>query len=130
VDGFEQYQLPTDHERRAAITSGLIVLDSNVLLDAYRFAPRARTDLLGALERLGSRLWIPNQVALEFYRNRIRVIGDQEKAYKDALSLVDKFEADAEVELKQKIKQLANRVALADKERDSILRHLDLETVT
>jgi len=38
---------------------------TNVMLAAQRFARRARDELFGALEKLGDRLWIPHQVALE-----------------------------------------------------------------
>ncbi|NEB93188.1 DUF4935 domain-containing protein [Streptomyces bauhiniae] len=51
-------------------TSGLVVLDTNVLLNLYRSNESTRRDTLAALARLRERLWIPHQVLAEFWRNR------------------------------------------------------------
>ena len=75
-DGFEGYRTPTGEELRAVLTSGLVVLDTNVLINLYRFAEQARDDLLRVLERLDGRLWLPHQVLVEFWRNRDAVLRD------------------------------------------------------
>ncbi|MFD4675235.1 PIN-like domain-containing protein [Lentzea sp. NPDC058450] len=57
--------------------SALIVLDTNVLLDLYRYTPSARDQVLAALELVSARLWLPYQVGLEFVRGRPKVIKDR-----------------------------------------------------
>ena len=71
---FREYLLPDEAEVRSAVATAMIVLDTNVLLSAYRFAPTAREELLAAIEQLGDRVWVPHQVGLEFHRNRYSVI--------------------------------------------------------
>lgn len=58
------------------------VVDANVLLNLYRHSPETRDDLIALLEQLKERLWIPYQFALEFHRNREKVILSQVEAYK------------------------------------------------
>ncbi|MEU7778276.1 PIN domain-containing protein [Micromonospora parva] len=99
-----------------AVTSGLVVLDTNVLLDAYRFAPRARNELFEALEKLSERLWIPHQVALEFHKNRATVIAEHGATYRETLEAISEFRNQVHEQLGSKIQQLAKRVALSDDE--------------
>ena len=77
-EGFEHFYPPDDDAVAAALRTGLVSADTNVLLNLYRFQAGAREQLFGALEFIGDRLWIPHQVALEFHRNRLGVIADQE----------------------------------------------------
>jgi len=72
------YPLSTE-DRERFIMEGLVVLDTNVLLNLYRMTAEAREDVLALLRRFGDRLWIPHQVGLEFHRNRLTVIHDQEQ---------------------------------------------------
>jgi hypothetical protein len=69
-DGFEGYRTPTADDYRHVLTEGLVVPDTNVLLNLYRYNPQARGDLFAVLDRLGERLWVPHQVLVEFWRNR------------------------------------------------------------
>jgi hypothetical protein len=77
-DQFAPYYPPGPSVISAALRTGLVTPDSNVLLAPYRLEPQARDELLSALEKLGERLWIPHQVGLEFHRNRLGVIAAQE----------------------------------------------------
>ncbi|MGA3798353.1 PIN domain-containing protein [Pseudomonas fluorescens] len=64
----------------------IFVLDTNVLLDLYRFSDTAREALFKVMESLGERLWIPYQVAAEYFENRLTVIEAQSKAYAESIS--------------------------------------------
>ncbi len=64
----------------------IFVLDTNVLLDLYRFSDSAREALFKVMESLGERLWIPYQVAVEYFENRLGVIEDQSEAYAKSIS--------------------------------------------
>lgn len=80
---------------KAAFRSGLIVLDANVLLDLYRFTPDARSQVLDAFARVGARLWVPHQAAVEFSRNRRRVVEDRMSSFKQVRRLLQNAAADA-----------------------------------
>lgn len=69
-DGFAEYRTPSAEDYQRLFTSGLVVVDTNVLLSLYRSNQRTRDDLLAVLDRLGERLWVPHQVVSEFWRNR------------------------------------------------------------
>lgn len=122
---FPQYQISTEAERQEAITAGLVVVDANVLLDAYRFAPPSRADLLQSLGKLGERLWIPHQVGLEFYNNRINVMSEQVKVYREATERLERVAADIDSSLKEPIRRLAKTVALSESDRDRMIGYID-----
>lgn len=75
--GFDSHYRPDDERARSAITTGLIVLDTNVLLHILRYSPTARDELLGVIETLADRCFIPHQVAIEFNRNRVKVVAER-----------------------------------------------------
>lgn len=54
---------------------GVFVIDANVLLQLYALPEKTRQETLSAFARLGPRIWMPYQVALEYQRNRVRAIG-------------------------------------------------------
>lgn len=64
----------------------IFVLDTNVLLDLYRFSDSAREALFKVMESLGGRLWIPYQVATEYFENRLAVIEAQSEAYAKSIT--------------------------------------------
>jgi predicted nucleic acid-binding protein len=67
----------SEDARELFYSTGMIVLDTNVLLDLYRYTPEAREEVLQALKRVAGRLWMPYQVGLEFVRGRNKVIHDR-----------------------------------------------------
>jgi hypothetical protein len=71
---FPGYFLPDSEALASYMQSGLVALDTNALLDLYRFTPDARSEFINALELLGDRLWVPHRVAEEFLRGRLGVI--------------------------------------------------------
>ena len=63
---------------------GVIVLDTNILLNLYRYSEATRDDILSAMEKLKDRLWMPYQVGLEYFNNRINTftaIVDMHKSF-------------------------------------------------
>lgn len=71
---FAGYYPPADDDLRRFVTEGLVVLDTNAVLDLYRFTDCTRVEYFAALELLGERLWIPNRVGEEFHDRRTSVI--------------------------------------------------------
>lgn len=85
-DGFSGYVTPTRDDWQSVLSSGMVVVDTNVLLNLYRYNPSARDSFLDALEKFGSRLWVPNQVLIEFWRNRENALEDPEKQLEQSVA--------------------------------------------
>ena len=73
-EGFEAYYSASTENWIHAYRSGLIVLDTNALLDLYRLSPSARNELFAVLEALKDRIFIPHQVASEFHKRRVDAV--------------------------------------------------------
>lgn len=61
--------------------NGLIILDTNLLTDLYRYKAQSRLEFISTLKQVQNRLWIPYHVALEYNRNRMEVIREQQTTY-------------------------------------------------
>lgn len=70
---------------RSLWEDGLVVVDANVLLGLYRYSDGTRSAFLEVFNKLKDRLWISNQVAKEYLKNRLKVISDQAKTYDAAI---------------------------------------------
>ena len=116
-DDFPGYRLPADSELETALRSALVVVDANVLLNLYRYNESTRDDLLRVLRALGDRLWVPNQVLREFWRNRLSVLASRGAGTDQALAALSKQQratSDA-------IHQWAKTVAIDAADRESLL---------
>ena len=80
-DLFPGFYVPTAAQFARLWEECLLVLDSSVLLNLYRFPTSASRELLAVLQTFENRLWIPHQVALEFQRNRLGVRAEQLKKF-------------------------------------------------
>ncbi|TAJ06697.1 PIN-like domain-containing protein [Pectobacterium versatile] len=65
---------------------GILTVDTNVLLDLYRYHENTRDSIVSNLEKFEGELWLTNQAASEFFRNRKKVITSSEKTFKDAIT--------------------------------------------
>ncbi len=65
---------------------GLIVLDTNVMLDLYRVPEPTRARMFDLLASWKGRIWIPHQVGIEFLGMRVKTINE---VYKRSTSVVD-----------------------------------------
>lgn len=82
---FPGFYSPTENELTTLWSEGLFVLDSSVLLKLYEVPERTRQETFAALQKLGDRLWVPHQAALEYQRNRARTIGIAKNRVAEAL---------------------------------------------
>jgi 5-methylcytosine-specific restriction endonuclease McrA len=96
---FQNYYRLSDNEFSELWKNCIFVLDTNVLLNLYRFPQEARDDLLRVLDRVKDRLWIPHQVALEYQENRLTVIAEQIKKFNDVKGLIQNMQKNFENEL-------------------------------
>lgn len=98
---FPGYYRLTDEEFAKLWKHATFVLDANVLLNLYRYPEKARDDLLKALQKIESRLWVPYQAALEYQRNRQTVIADQRSRFSDVRKILESAQQDTENEIQQ-----------------------------
>ncbi|WLD11945.1 PIN-like domain-containing protein [Planctellipticum variicoloris] len=87
---FPQFEEPSAKDHKSIWGEALFVFDTNVLLNLYRYQLPTRNELLGILDGLSDRIWIPHHVALEFQRNRLTVIADQNRRFADVRKAVEK----------------------------------------
>lgn len=89
-DGFEGYRILTTADVERALTTALVAVDANVLLNLYRYNAQTTDDLLAIFAKLGDRLAVPHQVVREFHRNRLAAIGNPEGAAQDLRGALEK----------------------------------------
>ncbi|GAA3282954.1 hypothetical protein GCM10020218_038520 [Dactylosporangium vinaceum] len=109
----------------------MVAVDASVLLTLYLYGPEARANFLSVLAKLGDRLWLPHQAALEFFRNRLLIIGEQGKSYREMSAIVQAYGAEAQ-KLETRVRAFSNRVGLSAFDRDRLIGVLapDIESAT
>lgn len=86
---FSGYYNYTEEEFRQLWEKGLIVFDTNVLLDLYRLPPDTVEYLFKIMEKIKNQLWLPYHVAFEFHNNFYNIIAKQAFEYKEAIVDID-----------------------------------------
>ncbi len=107
--GFEAYRTQSDDQLRAALQNGLIVFDTNVLLNLYRYNDETRASIVDVMRAVADRLWIPHQVLEEFWRNRERALTDPLSQVQQTAAELKKLRASAIDQLRMWV----NRAALS-----------------
>ena len=95
-NSFPGYYRPTDEEFSTMWDGGLFVLDANVLLNLYRYSQDTYEKLIGILNQISNRLWVPHQAALEYQRGRWSVFTEHAKAYKKIKKALDETQGKIE----------------------------------
>ncbi len=93
-DKFRGYYPVSTTEVKRIWHDGLVVADSNVLLQLYRLAGDPLEAMLGALRQHQANLWMPYQVGVEFHRNRERARMEGASAHKAAVDTISKAISD------------------------------------
>ena len=93
---FDWYFNPTKEEIDDAWKRGILTVDTNVLLDLYRYHEGTRDSLIQSLQQFEGEKWLSHQAASEFFRNRTKVIVSSEKAFKQAQEETDKLNGSLE----------------------------------
>lgn len=81
---FKWYFPPSKTQIKQIWKGGILTVDTNVLLDLYRYHQNTRQALLDSLNGFKGRVWISHQVADEFFRNRNSVILSSTNSFNDA----------------------------------------------
>lgn len=87
---FPEYTAASNVDYDHVWKNSVFVFDTNVLLNLYRYQASTRDELLNVLGQLTGRIWIPHHVALEFQRNRLNVIAEQNKRFTDVRRALEK----------------------------------------
>jgi len=87
---FHNFDTDTNVDYKKSWGHALFVFDTNVLLNLYRYRPTTRDELLNVIDKLSGRIWVPHHVALEFQRNRLKVIAEQGNLFTDVRRAVEK----------------------------------------
>lgn len=72
--------------------NAIIVPDTNVLLNVYKLSEKTRKDFFKIFELMKDRLWIPYQVADEYFANRLNEISKHEKEYEKMINQIKTVE--------------------------------------
>jgi rRNA-processing protein FCF1 len=112
--GFDGLWARPVEDYRKAVKGYLIVVDTNVLLELYRFTPQARHELLDVLDQLGQRLWIPHHVVKEYHRRRFDAVREHLNLYTSVPENLKSLRTKA----LQEVQNLANRCSMSDADKD------------
>lgn len=102
---FPGYYKPSEEEFKNLWENCIFSFDTNILLNVYRYSPKARERLFEIWQKLNERIWLPNQVAFEYLQERLPVISHQLKPYKELQEVLD----DAAKRFTEKIEEFSKR---------------------
>ena len=109
----------SDEEKKLIWNNGVFVLDANALLNMCRYTKQSCDELMAIIKNHKDNLWLPYQVAMEFFNNRISVIEGIRNGFISLLTNVSKIDEILEKELK--LNDFKNDTALnVDKIRNDI----------
>jgi len=91
---FPGYYRKTENDIKRIWEDGIIMFDTNVLLNLYRYSEATQTTILELIKRFSKQIYLPHQAALEYNRNRYEVIAEQEKAYNEFLDKISQIQKD------------------------------------
>ena len=78
---YKGYMMYSKKEVNNIWENGVIVLDTNILLDFFRLSNDSRKKFFSLLSIYKDRLWIPDFVVVEYFKNRDVVINDSKKMF-------------------------------------------------
>ncbi|CAH1192639.1 hypothetical protein PAECIP111892_01056 [Paenibacillus auburnensis] len=77
-DTFSGYNTPTPEDFQKLWSNCLFVFDANTLINLYRFTKRSRDLMVSVMKKAEGKIWITHQVALEYHRNLLDEIHNQQ----------------------------------------------------
>lgn len=88
---FSWYFPPNEEEITNVWDEGILTVDTNVLLDLYRYHEDTRIAILRSIGQFEGRMWLSHQVTEEFFRNRNKVILSSGGAFSEAEKSVNEI---------------------------------------
>lgn len=129
---FKGYYQPTSEQFKELWEEGTFVFDTNVLLNLYRYKVESRDEVLNVIRQVEERIWIPYQVGLEFHRNRLTVLGEQnislstiKKSIRDSINSIEKKCKDLDLDKKHSEIETANFIERFRELSENVINELD-----
>jgi len=69
--------------------SAYFAFDANCLLNLYRYSENSSSEFVAVMRSRKARLFLPEQAAAEFFRNRLNEIANQGKSYDKTVATID-----------------------------------------
>lgn len=91
---FTGFYRKSEEEIKEFWKNGIIIFDTNVLLNLYRYSDNTRNAILNLIGKFSNQIYLPYQAAFEYNKNRCEVIAEQEKAYKEFLEKITQIKKD------------------------------------
>lgn len=82
---------PSEDYFKQLWNEAIFVFDTNILLDFYRVSRSTSDDYFRVFEKIEDRLWLPYQVAHEFFERREGVIDSEISSFQKAISELEKW---------------------------------------
>jgi hypothetical protein len=120
-DRFGDYYTPEDDVYESFLTSGHIILDTNVLLAPYRVDVSTKGQIFTILESLRERIWIPYHAGWEFFQNRPNVIAGEDKVYQ----ILENMLRDCSQKVTAHFDKLKQHPIVTQEVRTGITRHIE-----
>lgn len=96
----------SDDEKKEIWGNGILTVDTNVLLNLYRYPKDTREEIFKAIESFGDRVWLPYQVLKEYFNNRIGVITEAVELHNDGRALIKGID----VTIGKKLDEVLNKI--------------------
>lgn len=104
LEVFKGVQKLDEKSKKEMLTTSLIVLDTNILLDVFRYKMSTSKEFFDALQEYKDSLWLPYQVGVEFFRNKDKVSSDYSSNIKNLISKINSSKKTIENEINNKNK--------------------------
>ena len=129
---FKGYYQPTPEQFKELWEEGTFVFDTNVLLNLYRYKVESRDEVLNVIRQIENRIWIPYQVGLEFHRNRLNVLGEQnsslstiKNSIRDSINSIEKKCKDLDLDKRHSEIETSNFIERFRELSESVINELD-----
>jgi len=85
---------PSEADFLSLWKNATFVFDTNFLLDLYRVSGSTAENFLKILEHIQNRIWLPYQVADEFFKRREEIMDAEAASFQKALSGLEKWQSE------------------------------------
>ncbi|WP_174801017.1 PIN-like domain-containing protein [Martelella limonii] len=88
---FFQHFERSEDKIRSIWQSADFAFDANCLLNLYRYSESSSSEFLSVIRGRRPKLFLPEQAASEFFKNRLNEISNQGKSYDNSISTIDRL---------------------------------------
>lgn len=115
MDKFLKIHLPkSDLEIKDIWEKAIIVVDTNVLLNLYKYTSSTRDEFYKIFEHVNSKAWIPHQVAFEFLMNRQSKILEEAESFNSQIKVIQDAKKAAIEQINKKVSSISKSFRKVD----------------